>query len=96
MGLGKNGFSDKEEHMLYEKMRRTENLSWCKPYVNEDGSKAVIVNEGVAYPVRGITSVKEGDKFTDELANEIDAYDMHEVGCCDCPVKDDCECMVEE
>lgn len=71
---------------LYEKMRERENMSWCRPYVNE--TCAVAINEGkaVGYMVNGHDV--DTSKFDFGLLDT-----MRETGCCECPWRDECEVM---
>jgi hypothetical protein len=66
---------------LYEKMNPGENLSWCRPFVDEDGKYAIAVNEGQI--VSMILNGEEQSDITDDLvyrfANDVNLnYDLYQ------------------
>lgn len=67
---------------LYETMSENENLSWCRPYVSEDGKKAIVVNEGEIVSSEGLNVNDVSDLEIDEI---IDNENLYECGCAGCP-----------
>ena len=71
---------------LYEKMREWENMSWCRPYTNENCTVAINGGKVVGYRVNGHDV--DASEFNFDLLET-----MRETGCCECPWKDECEVM---
>lgn len=70
----------------YEIMNPNENLSWCKPYMSDDGTKGFISCEGEAQDSwGGINIANEAELWENE--------ELHEGGCPECPYRDECEAM---
>lgn len=60
----------------YMEQHPGENLSWCKPYTDEDGN-ALIMYEGeaIAYQINGQKHLKGGSCFDlEQFAREINPY----------------------
>lgn len=99
-------------------MNSGENLGWCKPYVSDDESCCVIVNNGkiASCTINGedvgyILPNTDVDAIAHRLAVAVnpdyadyDGWDdlhiaidaMTEVGCSECPFRDDCDAMWED
>ena len=78
----------------YERMKDTENLSWCKPYVAKNGKIVFAICEGeiVGLSVDG----KEKSINTETIRTVEDILlepGCEELGCCNCPWRDSCEAM---
>lgn len=88
---------------LYEQMNQGENLSWCKPLSNKEGTRVVVVNDGVV--IRSLFTVSTPKEFREQgndiYANQdkpdylIEKYGLHyELGCSECPFRDECDAMI--
>lgn len=77
---------------LYKKMRDGENLSWCRPYRCDD--KYYVRNEGeiVSIMDNGVDLVI--DKDTLRIVEECDEWE--EIGCAECPWRDECDAMDDD
>ena len=73
----------------YKRMRDGENLSWCRPY--RCGDNYYVRNES------GVIGIMQNgkdliiDKDTLHIVNDCD--DWEEIGCAECPWRDECEAM---
>lgn len=72
---------------LYTSMREDENMSWCKPYVSEDG-KVISVNEGAIASSIGIIDAESRD-----VSEIIETENLIETGCPNCPFRNECDAM---
>ena len=90
---------------LYERMNQGENLFWCKPLSNKEGTRVIIVNGGIV--IRSLFTVSTPKEFREQgndiYANQanpeylIEKYGLHyELGCPECPFRDECEAMIIE
>mgnify|MGYP003571293210 CR=1 FL=1 len=88
-----------------------ENLSWCKPYMNDQVSVAVCENKIVGMSINGINvdttseNIRNAAKFCNPEYDLYEGYsdreillmgDIQEAGCVDCPWFYICEAMKEE
>lgn len=80
-----------ESRREYFKEHWKENMSWCKPYMSDDGKAVWAVNEGDVCGVK----IKEHAMHHDWSEKELQRFfpDNHEMGCADCPWFDMCDVM---
>lgn len=76
----------------YKRMRAGENLSWCRPY--RSGNNYYVQNEGEIIQLMQDGTDLVIDKDTLRIVEECD--DWEEIGCAECPWRDECEAMNED
>ena len=76
----------------YKRMRADENLSWCRPY--RCGNNYYVQNEGEIIKLMQDGTDLVIDKDTLRIVDECD--DWEEIGCSECPWRDECEVMEED